>query len=200
MAGEHACSDGQLRLELDRDAEETDPGSVPSETDGERPRRTSCAVCGASLDGRRRHAIYCSAACRSAARDVERAARRTDPERPPCPICGEPMAGRRQGAIFCSPVCRARAWAEAHAGPRGRNDTDQPAETVRNRNHASVRRVTLTKPEAAGALGISVDSFERHVQPELRVIRRGRMRLIPLTELERWAERSASLTLDRAVR
>jgi excisionase family DNA binding protein len=58
----------------------------------------------------------------------------------------------------------------------------------------------LTRPEAAAALGISVDSFERHVQPELRVIRRGRMRLVPLAELERWAERSATPTLDRAVR
>ena len=29
--------------------------------------------------------------------------------------------------------------------------------------HRPVPRVTLTKPEAAAALGISVDSFERHV-------------------------------------
>ena len=59
-----------------------------------------------------------------------------------------------------------------------------------------VPRVTLTKPEAAAALGISVDSFERHVQPEVRVIRRGRMRLIPLRELERWAAENAALTLS----
>ncbi len=54
----------------------------------------------------------------------------------------------------------------------------------------SVPRVTLTKAEAAAALGISIDSFERHVQPELRVIRRGRMRLVPVRELERWARRT----------
>jgi hypothetical protein len=41
----------------------------------------------------------------------------------------------------------------------------------------SVQRVALTRAEAAEALGISVDSFERHVQPEVRLIRRGRMRL-----------------------
>jgi len=64
----------------------------------------------------------------------------------------------------------------------------------------SVPRVTLTKAEAATALGISIDSFERHVQPELRVIRRGRMRLIPVSELERWARENASLTLDGAIR
>lgn len=64
----------------------------------------------------------------------------------------------------------------------------------------SVQRVTLTKAEAAAALGISIDSFERHVQPELRVIRRGRMRLVPVSELERWARQNASFTLDGAIR
>ena len=63
-----------------------------------------------------------------------------------------------------------------------------------------VPRVTLTRGEAAEALGISIDSFERHVQPELRLIRRGRMRLVPVRELERWADRNASVTLDGAVR
>jgi len=64
----------------------------------------------------------------------------------------------------------------------------------------AVPRVALTKSEAAEALGISIDSFERHVQPELRVIRRGRMRLVPLRELERWAAENAVFTLDRTVR
>jgi hypothetical protein len=64
----------------------------------------------------------------------------------------------------------------------------------------SVPRVTLTKAEAAASLGISIDSFERHVQPELRVIRRGRMRLVPVSELERWARQNASFTLDGAIR
>jgi hypothetical protein len=63
-----------------------------------------------------------------------------------------------------------------------------------------VPRVTLTKVEAAASLGISVDSFERHVQPELRVIRRGRMRLIPCTELQRWAAENAAFVLDHATR
>lgn len=64
------------------------------------------------------------------------------------------------------------------------------------RERAIVPRVTVTKQEAAAALGISVDSFERHVQPELRVIRCGRMRLIPVRELERWAAENAALTLS----
>jgi hypothetical protein len=79
------------------------------------------------------------------------------------------------------------------------SSTRTPNESVQKRNPA-VPRVTLTKREAAAALGISVDSFERHVQPDLRVVRRGRMRLIPLRELERWAADNAALTLSDAVR
>ena len=43
----------------------------------------------------------------------------------------------------------------------------------------SVPRVALSRQEAAVALGMSLDSFERHVQPELRLIRRGKLRLVP---------------------
>jgi len=40
---------------------------------------------------------------------------------------------------------------------------------------APVPRVTLTREEAADSLGMSLDSFERYVQPDIRVIRLGRM-------------------------
>jgi len=60
---------------------------------------------------------------------------------------------------------------------------------------APVPRVALTRAEAAASLGLSRDSFERHVQPELRIIRRGRLRLIPVAELERWADAAAERTL-----
>ena len=42
---------------------------------------------------------------------------------------------------------------------------------------------------------MSVDFFEEHVMHELRVVRRGRRRLIPVGELERWLEANAELTL-----
>jgi hypothetical protein len=47
--------------------------------------------------------------------------------------------------------------------------------------------VTLTKQEAAAALGVSVDHLERHVLPDVRVIQCGRHKLIRVGELERWA-------------
>jgi hypothetical protein len=42
---------------------------------------------------------------------------------------------------------------------------------------------------------MSIDSFERHVQPELRLIRRGRLRLVPVEELARWADSAAERTV-----
>lgn len=57
-------------------------------------------------------------------------------------------------------------------------------------------RIALTRAEAAAALGMSVDSFERYAQPDLRLIRRGRLVLVPVAELERWAERNDALTLE----
>lgn len=59
-----------------------------------------------------------------------------------------------------------------------------------------VQRVALTKREAADALGISIDSFERHVQHELRVVRRGRLRLVPVDELKRWISENAERPLE----
>jgi excisionase family DNA binding protein len=52
-----------------------------------------------------------------------------------------------------------------------------------------VPRVTLTIDEAALALGMSRDHLERHVLPDLRVIRVGRRLLVRVAELERWAQR-----------
>jgi hypothetical protein len=58
-------------------------------------------------------------------------------------------------------------------------------------------RVTLRVPEeAAAALGVSPDFFDRHVRLELRLIRRGRLTLVLLSELERWGRDNAGRTLD----
>jgi hypothetical protein len=56
---------------------------------------------------------------------------------------------------------------------------------------ADVPAITLSKPAAAAALDMSVDSFDRYVMPHVRCIRRGKLRLFPVAELERWARESA---------
>ena len=62
---------------------------------------------------------------------------------------------------------------------------------------SNVPRVALSRQEAALSFGMSLDSFERHVQPELRLIRRGKLRLVPLAELERWANDNAESVFSR---
>jgi excisionase family DNA binding protein len=66
----------------------------------------------------------------------------------------------------------------------------------RNREPAGAPRLALTATEAAEALGVSVDFFAEHIGPELRVVRRGRKKLIAVRELEQWLERSAAKTLE----
>jgi hypothetical protein len=62
---------------------------------------------------------------------------------------------------------------------------------------APVPRVTLRVPdEGAAALGVSVDFFDRHIRPELKLIRRGRLTLVLVTELERWSRENAGRVLD----
>jgi hypothetical protein len=62
---------------------------------------------------------------------------------------------------------------------------------------APIPRLALTREEAAAAIGMSLDSFERHVQPTVRLVRLGRLRLVPVRELERWLEDNAARPLDR---
>lgn len=61
---------------------------------------------------------------------------------------------------------------------------------------APIARVTCSPAEAAVALGVSRDFFDAHVKPELRLIRRGRLVLVPVRELERWADASAARVLE----
>ncbi len=59
-------------------------------------------------------------------------------------------------------------------------------------------KLGYSKPDAAEALGMSVDSFERHVQPELRVVRRGKLRIFSRRELERWLEENQQRPVESA--
>src|SRR5215218_7521319 len=61
--------------------------------------------------------------------------------------------------------------------------TSRPIETV--------QRYSLTRKEAATALGVSVDTFERRVQPFIRVVVCGQLILVPPAELERWISDNA---------
>jgi hypothetical protein len=67
---------------------------------------------------------------------------------------------------------------------------------ARERSAQLVPRLALSQEEAAEALGVSTTFFVEHVRPELRVVLRGRRRLYPVRELERWLDSNASRALE----
>lgn len=56
---------------------------------------------------------------------------------------------------------------------------------------ASTPRLALTRTEAAEAIGISLDSFERHVQPSLRCNYIGSRRVYEIEEIKKWLAENA---------
>src|SRR5262249_29886641 len=76
--------------------------------------------------------------------------------------------------------------------------------STRDRRRRCVNQTTLfcrpplaLRPgEAAEALGCTRDFVDRHVGPELRWVRRGRLKFVAIAEIEDWLNRSAALTLD----
>jgi hypothetical protein len=61
---------------------------------------------------------------------------------------------------------------------------------------APVPRLALSIEEACAALGCSWDFWREHVAPEVRLVRRGRRKLVPVAELERWLADSVECVLD----
>jgi hypothetical protein len=66
------------------------------------------------------------------------------------------------------------------------------------RSDREAPRLALSRREAAEALGMSLRHFQRHVQPHLRCIYSGQLRLYPLSELERWVDEHAWRSGDAA--
>lgn len=62
------------------------------------------------------------------------------------------------------------------------------ANASRTRRRRDVPRLAFNQQEAAEALGISVDHFERHVKADLPVVYAGSLRLYPRKMLEQWLD------------
>jgi hypothetical protein len=60
----------------------------------------------------------------------------------------------------------------------------------------AIPRLAFKLGEAAEALGVSREFFRLHVLPEVKVVRRGSVRLIARSELQAWLEREGSHTFD----
>ncbi len=59
----------------------------------------------------------------------------------------------------------------------------------------AVPPIMLRPPEAAAALGMSLDTFNRLVRPHVRAYRSHKLKLYPTAELERWALENATPVL-----
>jgi excisionase family DNA binding protein len=51
--------------------------------------------------------------------------------------------------------------------------------------------LALTVEQACASLSISWDTWRAHVEPEIRLVRLGRRKLVPVTELQRWLDSHA---------
>lgn len=69
--------------------------------------------------------------------------------------------------------------------------------SARKRPVETVKRYAYTRREAAESLGMSVDHFERKVQPYVRIVPCGQLLLIPTEELERWVRDNARFAVEQ---
>jgi hypothetical protein len=61
----------------------------------------------------------------------------------------------------------------------------------------AVERILYTREEAATSLGMSIDTFERRVQPFIRVVPCGALVQIEPADLRRWARENARWLVER---
>ncbi len=64
----------------------------------------------------------------------------------------------------------------------------------------AVQPIAVTRQAAATALGMSLTTFEERVQPFIGLIPCGRKRLVPVSELERWAEQNVEAPMAEQLR
>jgi excisionase family DNA binding protein len=51
--------------------------------------------------------------------------------------------------------------------------------------------LALTVEQACAALSVSWDTFNEHIAADLKIVRIGRRKLVPVSELQRWLDEHA---------
>jgi hypothetical protein len=77
---------------------------------------------------------------------------------------------------------------------------DRPRQSRRKRRRPPPPCMALTIPEAAEAMGVSADTFRRHVRPHVKVTDIGRKRMIMASELQRFGDEHGHCVLDDLIR
>ena len=78
------------------------------------------------------------------------------------------------------------------AAPQPSRASSRPA-TPKPRTPA----LALSVEQACAALGVSWDTWHDSIEHEVRIVRIGRRKLIPVTELQRWLDDHAESALER---
>lgn len=80
-------------------------------------------------------------------------------------------------------------------------ESKRPKIDTQARAVVPVDRILLRREEAAGAMGISVDHFDRNVRPQVRSLKVGRISLYSPDDLKQWvSENSERAPIDRLPR
>ncbi|HEX3849515.1 MAG TPA: hypothetical protein VHW01_01035 [Polyangiaceae bacterium] len=72
-----------------------------------------------------------------------------------------------------------------------------PSKLVAQKGAAPIPRLALNVKDACIALSVSWDVWKAHVEPDVRLVRLGARKLVPVAELERWLADHAETTLER---
>jgi excisionase family DNA binding protein len=59
----------------------------------------------------------------------------------------------------------------------------------------STPALALSVEQACEALGVSWDTWHASIEPDVKIVRLGRRKLIPVAELERWLDEHAETAL-----
>jgi excisionase family DNA binding protein len=76
------------------------------------------------------------------------------------------------------------------------NGTTQAAPALSAR--PATPTLALSVEQACEALGVSWDTWRAHIEPDVRLVRVGRRKLIPVSELQAWLDRRAERVLPDA--
>ena len=66
-----------------------------------------------------------------------------------------------------------------------------PATAILAARNRGAPTLALSVEQACEALGVSWDTWRAHIEPDVRLVRLGRRKLIPVSELQAWLERHA---------
>lgn len=66
-----------------------------------------------------------------------------------------------------------------------------PATAILAARNRSAPTLALSVEQACEALGVSWDTWRAHIEPDVRLVRLGRRKLIPVSELQAWLDRHA---------